>query len=60
MLNGIISFSIRNKIVIAALTFSLIVWGTYSLTQLPIDASTRHHQQSGAGDDGLSIPLAAR
>src|SRR6267154_6347489 len=38
MLNGIISFSIRNKIVIGALTFALIVWGTYSLTQLPIDA----------------------
>ena len=38
MLNGIISFSIRNKIVIAALTFALIGWGTYSLTQLPIDA----------------------
>ena len=38
MLNGIISFSIRNKIVIGALTFALIVWGSYSLTQLPIDA----------------------
>ncbi len=38
MLNGIISFSIRNKIVIGALTFALIVWGSYSATQLPIDA----------------------
>jgi len=38
MLNGIISFSIRNKLVIGALTFALVVWGTYSLTQLPIDA----------------------
>ena len=38
MLNGIISFSIRNKIVIGALTFALVVWGAYSLTQLPIDA----------------------
>ncbi len=38
MLNGIISFSIRNKIVIGVLTFALIVWGAYSLTQLPIDA----------------------
>src|SRR6266436_2385702 len=38
MLNGIISFSIRNKIVIGALTFALIAWGGYSLTQLPIDA----------------------
>jgi len=38
MLNGIISFSIRNKIVIGALTFALVVWGAYSLTRLPIDA----------------------
>src|SRR5260221_4320354 len=38
MLNGIISFSIRNKIVIGALTLALIVWGAYSLKQLPIDA----------------------
>jgi cobalt-zinc-cadmium resistance protein CzcA len=38
MLNGIISFSIRNKIVIGILTFALIVWGSYSLTKLPIDA----------------------
>src|SRR5882672_2409180 len=38
MLNGIISFSIRNKIIIGALTLALIAWGTYSLTQLPIDA----------------------
>lgn len=38
MLNGIISFSIRNKIVIGALTLALILWGAYSLKQLPIDA----------------------
>src|SRR6185369_16370295 len=38
MLNGIISFSIRNKIVIGAFTFALIAWGGYSVTQLPIDA----------------------
>ncbi len=38
MLNGIISFSIRNKIIIGALTLALMLWGTYSLTQLPIDA----------------------
>ncbi|MGE0588767.1 MAG: efflux RND transporter permease subunit [Cyclobacteriaceae bacterium] len=38
MLNGIISFSIRNKFLIGVLTFGLIVWGGYSLTQLPIDA----------------------
>src|SRR5271169_1009939 len=38
MLNGIISFSIRNKVVISVLTVALIIWGTYSVTQLPIDA----------------------
>ncbi len=38
MLNGIISFSIRNKFVIGMLTLGLILYGSYSLTQLPIDA----------------------
>lgn len=38
MLNGIISFSIRNKFLIGLFTLGLIVWGGYSLTQLPIDA----------------------
>ncbi|MBI3482449.1 MAG: efflux RND transporter permease subunit, partial [Bacteroidetes bacterium] len=38
MLDSIISFSIRNKVFIGMLTISLIVWGSYSLTQLPIDA----------------------
>lgn len=38
MLHGIISFSIRNKVIIGMLTLALIVWGSYSLKQLPIDA----------------------
>ncbi len=38
MLNSIISFSIRNKIIIGLLTVALILWGGYSVTQLPIDA----------------------
>lgn len=38
MLNSIISFSIRNKFIIGLFTIALIVWGGYSLTQLPIDA----------------------
>ncbi|HTE23606.1 CusA/CzcA family heavy metal efflux RND transporter [Flavitalea sp.] len=38
MLNKIISFSIRNKLVIAILTLVLIIWGIYSLNRLPIDA----------------------
>jgi heavy metal efflux system protein len=38
MLNSIISFSIKNKIIIGLLTLALVIWGSYSLTQLPIDA----------------------
>lgn len=38
MLNAIISFSIRNKLIIGMLTIGLVVWGSYSLKQLPIDA----------------------
>src|SRR5262245_18879876 len=38
MRNKIISFSIRNKLVIAVLTIALIVWGSWSATKLPIDA----------------------
>jgi heavy metal efflux system protein len=38
MLNSIISFSIKNKVVICLFTLALILWGGYSLTQLPIDA----------------------
>jgi len=38
MLNKIIRFSITNKLVIGLLTFGLILWGAYSLKQLPVDA----------------------
>ncbi|GAB3997173.1 CusA/CzcA family heavy metal efflux RND transporter [Spirosoma daeguense] len=38
MLNAIIYFSIRNKVVIGLLTLALIGWGAWSATQLPIDA----------------------
>lgn len=38
MLNSIIRFSIQNKLIIGLLTLLLIAFGTYSLTQLPIDA----------------------
>ncbi|MES2376743.1 MAG: CusA/CzcA family heavy metal efflux RND transporter [Bacteroidota bacterium] len=38
MLNKIINFSIKNKLVIGLFTFALIGWGIYSLKQLPIDA----------------------
>ena len=38
MLNRIINFSIKNKLVIGIFTFALIIWGIMSLNSLPIDA----------------------
>lgn len=38
MLNWIIDFSLRNKLIILLLVAGLIGWGSYSVTQLPIDA----------------------
>ncbi len=38
MLNKIIYFSIKNKLIIGLFTIVLIAWGIYSLTRLPIDA----------------------
>ncbi|HWC52149.1 MAG TPA: efflux RND transporter permease subunit, partial [Chitinophagaceae bacterium] len=38
MLNSIIQFSIRNKLIVGLFILALIVWGSYSATQLPIDA----------------------
>lgn len=38
MLDKIIQFSIKNKLIIGLFTLALIGWGIYSLTKLPIDA----------------------
>jgi cobalt-zinc-cadmium resistance protein CzcA len=38
MINSIINFSIRNKLVVGLFVLGLIFWGGYSLRQLPIDA----------------------
>lgn len=38
MLDRIIHFSIKNKLIIGLFVLFLISWGTYSLTRLPIDA----------------------
>ncbi|MFL9481976.1 CusA/CzcA family heavy metal efflux RND transporter [Chitinophagaceae bacterium LWZ2-11] len=38
MLNAIIRFSVKNKPVIGLFIVALIAWGSYSVTQLPIDA----------------------
>jgi cobalt-zinc-cadmium resistance protein CzcA len=38
MLDKIILFSIKNKLIIGVFTIALIIWGSWSATQLPIDA----------------------
>ena len=38
MLDKIIYFSIKNKIIIGVFTVALIIWGCWSATKLPIDA----------------------
>lgn len=38
MINNIIAFSIRNKLIIGLLTIALVATGVWSMTQVPIDA----------------------
>jgi hypothetical protein len=38
MLDKIIYFSIKNKLIIGIFTLGLVLWGVWSATQLPIDA----------------------
>ncbi len=38
MLDNIIHFSIKNKLIIGVFTLALVIWGGWSATQLPIDA----------------------
>jgi heavy metal efflux system protein len=38
MIHSIIRFSIKNKLVIGLFVLTLIIWGGYSVTRLPIDA----------------------
>ena len=38
MLDHIISFSIKNKLVVGLMMLGLVAWGAYSLSKLPIDA----------------------
>jgi len=38
MLNKIIAYSIKNKLIIGLFVISLVGWGAYEVTQLPIDA----------------------
>lgn len=38
MLNAIIRFSVRNKLIIGLLTLAWIIWGVIELSRLPVDA----------------------
>lgn len=38
MLDAIIRFSIQNKLIVGLFTLALIIWGSYSISRLPIDA----------------------
>jgi cobalt-zinc-cadmium resistance protein CzcA len=38
MLNKIIYFSIKNKLIIGAMTLALVIWGLWSASKLPVDA----------------------
>src|SRR5690606_18495755 len=38
MFDNIIAYSVRNKFVVGLIVAALIVWGLFSLKQLPIDA----------------------
>ena len=38
MLQKIILFSIKNKLIVGLMTLALVAWGMYNLTRLPIDA----------------------
>ena len=38
MLNKIIHFSIKNKLIIGVMTLALIIWGVWSASKLPVDA----------------------
>lgn len=38
MLDAIIRFSIQNKLIVGLMITGLVIWGSYSVTQLPIDA----------------------
>ncbi|BAV94724.1 CusA/CzcA family heavy metal efflux RND transporter [Ichthyobacterium seriolicida] len=38
MFNNIIAYSVKNKFIISVLVLGLVIWGVFSLKQLPIDA----------------------
>ena len=63
MLDSIIRFSIKNKLIVGLFTLALVVWGGYSLTRLPIDALpdiTNNQVQVITNSPSLSAPDVER
>ena len=63
MIDAIIAYSIRNKFIIGILVLGLIGWGSYSMTQLPIDAVpdiTNNQVQVVTISPNLSAPEVER
>ena len=63
MLDRIIRFSIQNKLIIGLFAIALAIWGSYSLTQLPIDALpdiTNNQVQVITRSPSLSAPDVER
>ncbi len=50
MLNTIIRFSIKNKLIIGLMTVALIIWGFWSATKLPVDALPVNLAESRTND----------
>ncbi|HLO79614.1 MAG TPA: CusA/CzcA family heavy metal efflux RND transporter [Chitinophagaceae bacterium] len=38
MLNKVINFSVHNKLIVSLFVLALVIWGSYEVTKLPIDA----------------------
>src|SRR5690606_1101618 len=63
MLNAIIRFSVRNKLIIGLFTLGLIAWGAINLKNLPIDALpeiTSNQVQIITGSPSLAAPEVER
>ncbi len=63
MLDSIIRFSIKNKLIVGLFTLALVAWGSYSLSRLPIDALpdiTNNQVQVITSSPSLSAPDVER
>ena len=65
MLNQVIAFALKNRLLILAGVLALIVFGSYQATELSIDVFPDLHRPtsplstSDAADEGLGVVLGA-